>query len=603
MLDTSGEIRIHTPFVGFKSCNLPVQKVPYSTGGTIKLGTSLYRVPTCTNKEDFVDAVNKSGIIAIHEQHNKWSVRPTRGGFAKPDSVVGVYESPHGIRKDLSLEAGQYSLTDRDTQEIPEPVMEFLPGQLETNLYHRISGAHSNLTFGSSVSTVGEDMRILGGGMAFQAKPIKPDALVSTVESLGMNAGDIFVSQGSIQAGRFVIPLHGNNEGLVVNSQCHFSVARSDKPGVPLFGFRIRVGIKDTIHATVVNTLPLDCQEISVQLVQNRVQLVGKTDNTLSVLLQGTIDIPADCRLVVSAIAPIEIESILHQPIVALPEEQATVGIAFMSPASNSFSILRSNTTQIVVTSNQLICNSVPTAIQIEEQKKYVVVYSYTASTKIISVSALDIDTNELQLYNSSGAENAFSSTNSLNTEPLVMFEGGALGHFIWCGTASAAVERRVLARVLSSHWAGSPQQLGTLSGNTFSGGATFQNNAITHQGITYTRICPQINPELQHILGVPDEIHSKLIGNKHTFDARILCYNVYLRGVDLQGSNKGALLFSGVSDTSQLSNEDPELFEVHSQGVGNLVLTFVDAATLCETRIHGTKFVLISSNAPSVRE
>ena len=577
--------------IAFKSAKLPKHVVSYCSETTISLGQEVFTVKEAATKEELVQNVNASGIISCVDD-GEWNVGPLTSGFTQPGSVTGVFESADGVRKIVEEASGTYTMRDRAIRQLTDPHIEFAPGATKAkDSFHNISGNVTKSAIGESIGVSGSNLEIEGGKLAAAPTAISPDPLqsqrVGTSAAIKLVKGDRYVSQQSLQDGRFIIPLHGENEGVIVNSQCVFQVVRNGKLD-PLFAFRLRVSLKDIQHASLISQIPLECSELSLEFVNSKAQLYGVTDGVKALLLQGDVALPADCRLCVKALSEVDIPVLQHQALSNTTADAASLCFALTTPNATNYEILLSNTAEIRLINGVLVCNGVTTGLSLAANTSFVISHGYVSSTQKIDVSVLNLATNQLQQYQSVGAESNFAATNAHASDPRLLSGGGVLGHFICVYANDDSIEKRILAEVLSSHWSGRNVTLGTLASGTFSNGGTFADDVLTHGSIQYTRICPQVGSELQHIFGVDAELPETVVGRNKPVDARILFYRVRIIGVGLKGSDEKSLLFAGVPVDSELAAESPAFFRVGTPGLARVLLSYVDACTGTETPIQG---------------
>ena len=154
-------------------------------------------------------------------------------------------------------------------------------------------------------------------------------------------------------------------------------------PRSPLFSFRIRVSLVDVSHATVLNQLPVEASTLYIEIVNNRAQLWALTHGVRLQLLQGSVDLPADARLCISAVDTIKIDELYHQKVHTPSNDSASLCMAFSSPATSTYNILTSPTLKLEVASNSLIVNNVATQISVASSGNFVLSASYTDTHEI----------------------------------------------------------------------------------------------------------------------------------------------------------------------------------------------------------------------------
>jgi len=581
MFTTSQPITLHGK-IALRDIAVPEHHVPYSSETKVTLGQQTATIPETHSKEEFIAEVNKTKIISCVDT-GRWEVAPLQSGYGDSGEPTGVFESADGVRKVVEL-SGTYTMRDRGVL-LTEPRIHFKAGQVEaTNEYHNYSGAVTKTTLGNSIAISGP-VGLEGIQLAGEKEPVRADSTrsqrVHFADSVDLRAGDRYVTEQSLQAGRFVIPLQSQNEGLIVNSLCKFQIIRHDQT-TPLFGFRTRVTLKNVEHATLSNQLPLECEELSIEMVDSKARLIAKTDGVRQILLQGDVNLPADCRLCIHALADCTVPELYWQPM-ANPLADATICMAIRTPVSASHDVLLSSTAQMKVVSNQLVCNGVATGITLAGSSEYILLYGYVSSTKLIDVYALNMGLNTVQSYVSPSTEAAFTETYA---QPTPQLNATAIGEFLWMFSNSDTLEKQALALIGASHYAARLVDLGTLTDGVFSNGGTFASDQITHNGIVYSRIAPAIGMELQTIFGTRSEVIAPIIGNNKPVDERAQTYRVRIVGASLQGSDGESLLFSGTVRNKCLEAQSPHYCGVHSKRPSRVLLSYVDAYSHVEIPI-----------------
>ena len=580
--------------VAFVNATLPKHTVKYSSKTNIKLGYQNVEIPSTQNKEEFIKRVNESNIISCTET-GVWEIAPVHCEYGISGDPVNVFESSDNIRRRITKDGDNYTLRDVSHLDINEPHVHILPGGEVVDQYKYLSGSFTKQMLGESICVSGANIQLEYPKIAGKKTPIVSDPHYSKRYSLNTHISlvenDFFVSKHSVSSGRFIIPLWEYNEGLIVNSQCNFTIVKNDKVKQPLFSFRTRIDFTGVKHATIVNPLPVDCRELSVELVNGKVEVWGVTGNSRQKLLQGDVSLPADSRFCVHAVANCEIERIFYQPLVDVSPDEASVCLAVETPNAVNYNILSSDTTTLSVLSGQLIANGVSTGIVLAANTQYVISTAYVSSEQKIDVSALTLGNSALQQYTSAQTEASFSATNAHAGNPVFLDQGGKLGEVIWLFQNTAKLEKQILASVLASHWSNRVVDLGTMDSNgIFSNGGLFEKelDRFTHNTIIFNRIVPQISNELQSIFGCKRDITEQITGTKKPFNDRVHSYDVKIIGCGIRNHRNRNVIFNGTSHDLHLQANELKYFGIAHQGPVTVQFYYVDAATGHRKLIRG---------------
>jgi len=574
--------------VAFLNATLPKHEVNYSSEAKITLGNTTTVIPKTQNKEEFITQINNSNILNCTDT-GVWKISPVNGEYGVSGDPINVYESTDGIRRRITKDGNNYTLRDVSNLNIEEPHVHILPGGDVADGYKYLNGTFTKHILGETICVDGSNIVLEHAKIAGKKQHISSDKnyskRLSSNTTLSLVQNEFFVTKNAINSGRFVIPLWEQNEGLIVNSQCNFTIVKNDKVNQPLFSFRTRIDFQDVKHASIVNPLPVECKELSVELRNGKVEVWGLTAGNRQKLLQGDVTIPSDCRFCIHAVADCEIDAIFFQKLVDVQNDAASLCLAIETPASSTFNILTSDTTTLFVVTGQLIVNGVSTGIVLATNTQYVISCGYVSSEQKIDVSALTMSNSALQQYESSQAEPNFSANYPHASDPVFMQHGGKLGEVIWTFQNNSKLEKQILACVLASHWAPRVIDLGTPNpAGVFSNGGLFNksDDTFTHNTIVYNRIVPKISRELQHIFGCVEDIFGcgEIIGTKKPFDERIHSYDVKLVGSGIRNTRGENLLFNGTAHDLHLQASQPEYFPIVYQGACNVLFFYVDAAT-----------------------
>ena len=591
------EIKAFGSKIALKRASVPFI-VPYNDGGSVSLGNYSFSVPQCHSAEEFTEEFNKNTIVKAKWNGNRWIVRPKKNIYGASGSLINTYEDQHGNQRRLEFRDSKYWLTDEKSLDLSADYFYWKAGQLIDNSdYKTITSVNAitKVQFENSVALSGTQLTFGKQNInASDAEYISLDQKLSIGgdeqhEKISLDFGDYYVSEQGFP-GRFIMELQGLGEGFIMQS-CVISIVKKHID-VPMFSFRIRAGqLLDLVNCTKTVEIPAKTQKLFIEQIANQISVWSDDGVAVVKILQGDVNVQSDCRLCLSAIAPVEFPTPKFQTIKALTNTKGSLCFGMKAANASVYTIFESNLFKIEVQANVLLVNGVSTGITIGSLVTYVVSASFIDTE--IEVSVLNLAINSVVQYASTAAEGTFVSQSSYSSN----FASTVAAGFELCGLImvydnSDEIEQNILHEIIQC-WSGREQDLGEFDGTDFqNGNASWIADKLTVAGIEYTRIVPKLNSELSRLFGVEAEISDALEGVGYV--NRIAQTLVRAVGIGVRGFS-GNVIFSGKTDHGKIECE-PEWFSFIFPGHCVLIPSYIDAQNGVEKQFdsHESSYTIL---------
>ncbi len=595
--DSIAELQATGTKIALKRASVPYM-VPYNNGGKVSLGEYSFSVPQCHSADEFAQEFNKNSIVKAQFNGTHWKVRPKKNIYGVSGSLINTYEDQHGNQRRLEFRDSKYWLVDEKSLDLSVDYFYWKAGQLiDTSEYKPITSVNAitKVRFENTVALSGTQLTFGGvNTSASDAQYISLDHKLSIGgeeqhETITLDTGDHYVSEQGFP-GRFILKLHGLGEGFIMQS-CVISVIKKHID-VPMFSFRIRAGqLIDLVNCTKNVEIPAKTQKLFIEQMSNQISVWSDDGVSLVKIIQGDVDVQSDCRLCLSALAPIEFPTPQYQTIKALANTKGSLCFGMKAANSNVYTIFESNLFKIVVQADILLVNGVSTGITISTLVTYVVSASFVDTQ--IEASVLNLALGSVAQYASTAAEGSFVSQSSYSSN----FASTVATGFELCGLIMAydnsdEIENNLLHEIIQC-WSGREQDLGTFDGTDFqNGSASWVSDKLTVAGIVYTRIVPELNNELRQLFGVQSEVSGALEGVGYT--NRIAQTLVRAVGIGVRGFS-GNVIFSGKTDQGKIECE-PEWFSFIFPGHCVLIPSYIDAQNGVEKQFdsHESSYTIL---------
>lgn len=598
--DTIAELQTLGSKIALKRASVPFV-VPYNDGGSVSLGGYSFSVPQCHSAEEFTEEFNKNTIVKAKWNGSRWTVRPKKNIYGVSGSLINTYEDQYGNKRRLEFRDSKYWLVDEKSLNLSVDYFYWKAGQLiDTSQYKPITSVNAitKVQFENSVALSGTQLTFGKQNVsASDAQYISLDKKLSIGgdeqhEKISLDFGDYYVSEQGFP-GRFILELQGLGEGFIMQS-CVISIVKKHID-VPMFAFRIRAGqLLDLVNCTKTIEIPAKTQKLFIEQIANQISVWSDDGLTVVKILQGNVNVQSDCRLCLSAIAPIEFPTPKFQTIKALTNTKGSLCFGMKAADSTNspvYTIFESNLFKIDVQTGILLVNGVSTGITISTLVTYVVSASFVDTE--IEVSVLNLALNSVVQYASTAAEGTFVSQSSYSSN----FASTAATGFELCGLImvydnSDEIEQNILHEIIQC-WSGREQDLGEFDGTDFQhGNASWIADKLTIAGIVYTRIVPKLNSELRQLFGVKAEISDALEGVG--YENRIAQTLVRAVGIGVRGFS-GNVIFSGKTDHGKIECE-PEWFSFIFPGHCVLIPSYIDAQNGVEKQFdsHESSYTIL---------
>ena len=344
------------------------------------------------------------------------------------------------------------------------------------------------------------------------------------------------------------------------------------------FSFRLRAGeLINLKHCTQTSAINSRAKHFFVEMHTSKIEVWENVDGTLTKILQGTMNVPSDSRLALQAVDTMDFAPPQYQTVKQLTSATGSICIAVETASAVTWTILQTNLILLRVINAFLDVNGVTTTIAIAQDTAYVISASFVGTQ--IEASALNITTNVLVQYASSGDESSFVSQHLWTANFTAASTEAKIGEWVLAYGNSDALEKKIAAKVLAMYWPGREDNLGTYAAGTFSGGATYDEDTqeLTH-GSVYSRVVPKLDQELQDIFRLGEEVYEKTESTKKGYENRVARDLIRCVGVGVNGMDQNSLIYSGQSTAGHIEISQPDYFSFHHRGRAVVFCSYVDS-------------------------
>ncbi len=85
--------------IALRSAVIPEYITPYSDGGTVTLGDSVFTLPETHNRAEFETEFNKNPYLRCSWDGNRWTVKPKKEIFGELTVPTNVFENADKVQK------------------------------------------------------------------------------------------------------------------------------------------------------------------------------------------------------------------------------------------------------------------------------------------------------------------------------------------------------------------------------------------------------------------------------------------------------------------------------------------------------------------------
>ncbi len=582
--------------IALRSAVIPEYITPYSDGGTVTLGDSVFTLPETHNRAEFETEFNKNPYLRCSWDGNRWTVKPKKEIFGELTVPTNVFENADKVQKKIQAIGVNHWLVENRGLVIDEKYFRSNAGILhDTTGYKLVSGDTGVVSLGNGLGVEGilsftNAINFAGDEQNITADSQKSNIGASAIDNqIFLEGGDAFVSTQTFD-GVFYIGLHGDSEGLLMNSPT-ISIVKNHADQ-PFASFRMRAGeCIELKNMTLVTALDSKANRLLVKTQSNKVQLWQDVEGVESKVLQGDIDLPSECSMCLTAIDKTTMVAPTFRKIETYTSDTGSLCVALKTPNQSTCTLLQTNVVTLKMNAGFLEVNSVVTSVPMAVETEYVI--SASVYSQQVEASALDLGSSVLSQYASTSAEGTYVSQAS-NTGNFISMSSlpGVLGMCILVYANSDTIEKQILQEVLSIYHGGSSVSLGTYADGDFSlTDSTYdeKTGVLTHSSVEYTRIVPTLSPELRNIFRLPSEIPSEMTSDKKGYVYREYKNRIHCVGIDVSGLDKKSLIWEG-KQHGNVEVANPVYLDFGHKGGCVLHTTYIDAQNYAE-RNYGKEY------------